>query len=71
MPRMTQHDRDFAAGMLAALAVVHDFDNPVIYDHIVGTADEKALLAAARKEASMAWSGMSAWKKRRKEEASG
>ena len=69
---MTKHELQFFhRGMLAALAVVVVHDEETLYREIVGTTDEKQLIAVARRDGSMQWSGLSKYRYGRKQEARG
>ena len=52
------YTRAFHAGMIAALAVVHLYDERTLFDEIMGTVDEAELVAVARQTGSMRWSGL-------------
>lgn len=57
--KLSKHKRDFYNGMLAALAVVSSSDLETLYREIVGTADEKELVAVALlDEGTPEWSGL-------------
>jgi hypothetical protein len=47
---LTPADKEFYSGVLVSLAVVAQFDNEVIYDHIAQSVDERALWRASRGE---------------------
>jgi hypothetical protein len=57
--KLTQSDRDFYGGVICALAVVHYAGEETIYDEIVQSVGGRAkLLAVARREGNMRWSGL-------------
>lgn len=56
--RAKTYERGFYAGMLCALAVVADFDEETIFDHIVASSGEEELVSAARRGGSMRRSGL-------------
>lgn len=64
--RLRPGERDFYAGMLAALAVVALHDQETVFRNIVETADEEALIKVARADGAMRWSGLSKYKYGRK-----
>lgn len=56
---MDKTETAFYHGVIAALAVVRLFDAQVLFDNIVETVDEEKLVAVARKNGDMRWSGLS------------
>ena len=56
--RMNKEKRAFYHGMLAALAVVKDHDQQVLFDEIVASADVDELVAAAQADEQMEMSGL-------------
>ena len=56
----------FDGGIIAALGVLHQHDIPTIYDEIVATTDEKSLIAFARRNGDLEWSGLADYIKRKR-----
>jgi uncharacterized protein (DUF2384 family) len=61
------HKPSFYAGVIAALAVVAEHDEETLFDEIIASVDEIALVRAARKAGAMRWSGLSKYGYGRKE----
>ena len=53
-----EHERSFARGMLAALAVVHRAGMDTLYDEIAATIGIAALKAACTEDEDLDWSGL-------------
>jgi hypothetical protein len=58
--RLSKEKRAWYRGVLAALALVKDSDYEVLYREIVGTMDEKELIAVALDDeyATAEWAGL-------------
>jgi hypothetical protein len=58
--KLTPEKIAFYRGIIAALAVVHITDNPVLYHEIIDTVDESELIRVAVANEDMEWSGLAA-----------
>jgi len=55
-------DYDFYRGIIAALAVVANYDEETLFREIVATTDRAELVKVARKDGAMQWSGLSRYR---------